>query len=248
MTRSQSHPHADLLHAREEDVPRFTSNDQDQIPALAGSSIQSSDDTARQIIDAFLGLTPSSSGDLIWAIRKSPEYLRRRLCPDCYEILFSALVTGNDILFSISILFAIVITLPDQGEQIADVLMKILLPLLRSDQEEIYEGAARLASHLLGYANNIEGAIMECMPALIAFNGDLLMNGDYDDKVSTWHFFRSLSAITHEEFFDLIPDEILSELLESLLDRDDAEHVHELIKREYGGDDISKANWERDRE
>jgi hypothetical protein len=234
--RNNSHPQTDYLHARtHEDMVGFTSTPHEPISSH-DSSMSAADDAAMEIIDSFVGPMAVSSGELIWAIKTLPEYLRRRLCPDLYERLFSALVTGEDILFSISVLFAIVMKFPDQAEEIADMLMAMLLPLLQSDQQEIYEGVARLASHLIGYTNNIGIAIMECMPVLIAFNGDVLMNGDYDEKVATWHFFRSLSAMTGEEFIDLLPADIRSELLESLLDRDDAEHIQELIEREDGGE------------
>jgi hypothetical protein len=253
-------PHGGFLHRREssEDahwcvsdtiltvesvlMDRLTSENPPPIFDLDRSLIPSRGDAARQVIDSFLNSTEFGSVDVILAIKRAPEHLRKRLCPDSWARLFSALAKGDDVLFYISVLSAIVIKLPDQAEEIADKLVHLLLPFLRGDQNEIYEAAARLAGSVICCVHDIDDDLRECMQGLIEFNGNALIDGDYDEKVCAWQFFQSVITMTREGFFDLVSEEIWVELLESVMNRDDAEHVDEVIEREYARDDINQGS------
>jgi hypothetical protein len=153
-------------------------------------------------------------------------------------MLFSSLAIADDVLFVISVLFAILIKLPDQAEEVADQLVRILLPFIQGDRNEIYQAAARLPSHVICHAHDIDDDLWGCIQRLIEFNGA------YDDKVCACDFFQSLSTMTRAKFFDLVPAEILFELLQSLRDRADAEHVDRLIGGEYRIDHIIKGTWD----
>jgi hypothetical protein len=191
-------------------------------------------DTARQIVDSFLQFQEWSSRDVIWAIANAPNYLRKRMCPESYALLIDPIAKGQNVLFCLSVLSAIGIALPDQMAQIASTLVLVLLPLINHEDDEIRVAATMLGGVVMCSINHIDDEIANFLNQMISSQMNDLSDGNYDDKVCAWRFFRSLMRMDRELFFSFIPSEWHFDLIEIFLALQEVDDVEELTKRKYG--------------
>jgi hypothetical protein len=191
-------------------------------------------DAARQIVDSFLHFQEWCSQDVIWAIAKVPNYLRKRMCPESYALLIDPLAKGQNVLFCLSVLSAIAILLPDQMAQIASTLVPVLLPLIDHEDDEIRIAAKMLGGTVMCSLTHIDDEITQFLHQVVSSQLNDLSDGSYDDKVCSWRFFRSLMAMDRELFFRCVPSAWHFDLIEIFLELQEVDDVEELMRLKYG--------------
>jgi hypothetical protein len=173
-------------------------------------------DLAKRIIDSLF-VQPWSSSEVVAAIRKRPDHLRLRMCSDSYAQLIAQMFEPETALFSMAVLSACVIALPDDPFDLAEVLVPELVPFLSHPDMQVREEATRLGGEVIWSYPVVDEPFQDVMWAATDLHMHAIDEGNYPEKMSAWIFFHTLMHANQEIFFTVVPPECRGQLQDILL-------------------------------